>query len=176
MSAYTNYTQFIKDAVALDSLTVRFDCTRPKAGILQMWVPILPQHIWSKISPADAQNKFQNPTPVIGSGPFQVVDWVKDQYVRVVANKNYWGGAPKIDGILFRIYTNQETEAADLQLGRDPVCRRRPGAVSVVRRQIDLDDPQGHRRLLREHGHQLLHAGPLDRAIRCSRTGASATP
>ena len=96
---------------------MRFDCTRPKAGILQMWVPILPQHIWSKISPADAQNKFQNPTPVIGSGPFQVVDWVKDQYVRVVANKNYWGGAPKIDGILFRIYTNQETEAADLRSG-----------------------------------------------------------
>ena len=117
MTAYTNYTQFIKDAVALDPWTVRFDCSRPKAGILQMWVPILPKHIWGKISPADAQNKFQNPTPVIGSGPFQVVDWVKDQYVRVDANKGYWGGAPKIDEILFRIYTNQETEAADLRSG-----------------------------------------------------------
>jgi len=117
MSAYTNYTQFVKDAVALDPSTVRFDCTRSKAGILQMWVPILPAHIWSKISPADAQNKFQNPAPVIGSGPFQVVDWVKDQYVRVKANKSYWGGAPKVDEILFRFYTNQETEAADLRSG-----------------------------------------------------------
>jgi peptide/nickel transport system substrate-binding protein len=117
MTAYTNYTQFIKDAVALDPWTVRFDCSRPKAGILQMWVPILPKHIWGKISPADAQNKFQNPAPVIGSGAFQVVDWVKDQYVRMDANKGYWGGAPKIDEILFRIYTNQETEAADLRSG-----------------------------------------------------------
>jgi peptide/nickel transport system substrate-binding protein len=117
MTAYTNYTQFIKDAVALDPWTVRFDCSRPKAGILQMWVPILPKHIWGKISPADAQNKFQNPAPVIGSGAFQVVDWVKDQYVRLDANKGYWGGAPKIDEILFRIYTNQETEAADLRSG-----------------------------------------------------------
>ena len=117
MTAYTNYTQFIKDAVALDPTTVRFDCTRSKAGILQMWVPILPQHIWSKISPADAANKFQNPAPVVGSGAFQVVQWVKDQYVRLEANKSYWGGAPKIDEILFRIYTNQETEAADLRSG-----------------------------------------------------------
>ena len=117
MTAYTNYTQFIKDAVALDPWTVRFDCSRPKAGILQMWVPILPKHIWGKISPTDAQNKFQNPAPVIGSGAFQVVDWVKDQYVRMDANKGYWGGAPKIDEILFRIYTNQETEAADLRSG-----------------------------------------------------------
>ena len=31
MTAYTNYTQFIKDAVALDPTTVRFDCSRPKA-------------------------------------------------------------------------------------------------------------------------------------------------
>ncbi len=117
MTAYTNYTQFIKDAVAIGPSTVRFDCSRPKANILQMWVPILPRHIWSKISPADAQNKFQNPAPVIGSGAFQVVDWVKDQYLRMDANKGYWGGAPKIDEVLFRIYTNQETEAADLRSG-----------------------------------------------------------
>jgi peptide/nickel transport system substrate-binding protein len=97
--------------------TVRFDCSRPKANILQMWVPIIPQHIWGKIRPSDAQNKFQNPAPVVGSGAFQVVDWVKDQYVRLNANKSYWGGAPKIDEILFRIYTNQETEAADLRSG-----------------------------------------------------------
>ncbi len=46
-------------------------------------------------------------------------------------------------------------------VGLDPVRRRRPRAVSVVRRQDDLDDAQGDRRLLREHGRRLLHAGPV---------------
>ena len=117
MSSYTGYTKSIKDAVAVDPYTVRFDCSSPKAGILQMWVPILPEHIWGKISATAAQNKFQNPTPVIGSGAFQIVDWVKDQYVIVRANRHYWNGAPKVDEILFRFYTNRETEADDLHSG-----------------------------------------------------------
>ena len=28
--------------------------------MLQMWVPIVPEHVWSKVSPKDAANKFQN--------------------------------------------------------------------------------------------------------------------
>jgi peptide/nickel transport system substrate-binding protein len=117
MSAYTTYTTGIKHVTATDDHTAVFTCVKPKAGILQMWVPILPQHVWSKLTPDDAQNKFQNLPPVIGSGPFQVVEWKKGQFVRMEANKGYWNGAPKVDEILFRIYTNQETIAADLKQG-----------------------------------------------------------
>ena len=34
--------------------------------------------------------------PVIGSGPFQVVE-NKAKFTRLVANKGYWRGAPKVD-------------------------------------------------------------------------------
>jgi len=54
---------------------------------------------------------------VIGSGPFQVVQWVKGDYVRLVANKHYWGGAPKIDQLILRMYTNEDTLATDLKQG-----------------------------------------------------------
>ena len=117
MSAYTTYTTGIRHVTTPDDYTAVFTCAKPKAGILQMWVPIIPQHIWGKMTPSEAQNKFQNPPPVIGSGPFQVVEWKKGQYVRMVANKHYWNGAPKVDELLFRIYTNQETIAADLKQG-----------------------------------------------------------
>ena len=63
MASYTSYTVGIKQVVAVDPLTVRFVCSAPKANMLGMWVPIVPAHIWSKISPKAAQNSFQNNPP-----------------------------------------------------------------------------------------------------------------
>jgi len=117
MGAFTTYTNAIKHATAIDDYTVEIECTKPKAGMLQAWVPILPEHIWGKIKPDDAEGKFQNPPPCIGSGAFQVVEWKKSEYVRMVANKEYWGGAPQIDELIFRFYTNQDTMVADLKQG-----------------------------------------------------------
>ena len=117
MAAFTVYTSWIKHVTATDPYTAVFTCSQSKANMLQMWVPILPEHIWSKISPSDARNKFQNPPPIVGSGPFQVVKWVRNQYVVMDANKHYWGGAPKIDEVVFRSYTNADTMAEELQQG-----------------------------------------------------------
>jgi len=117
LSNYSNYTTSIKDAIATDDQTVVFHLTQPRATMLEMWVPIVPQHIWGSISGSAAANKFQNSPPVIGSGPFQVVQWVKGDYVRLVANRHYWGGAPKIDELILRMYTNEDTLATDLRQG-----------------------------------------------------------
>jgi peptide/nickel transport system substrate-binding protein len=117
LASYTGYTKGIESVEAIDDSTVVFTCEKPKATMLQMWVPIVPEHIWSKVSPKDAANKFQNPPPCIGTGPFQVVDAKPGVFVRMKANKNYWGGAPNLDEIIFTIYTNNETLASDLSAG-----------------------------------------------------------
>jgi peptide/nickel transport system substrate-binding protein len=117
MGSYMGYTKGITKVVATDDYTVVFTCEKPKATILQMWVPILPEHIWSKVSPKDAANKFQNLPPCIGTGPFQVVDWKPGVFVRMKANKGYWGGAPTVDELIFTIYTNNDTLASDLSSG-----------------------------------------------------------
>ncbi len=117
MGAFTTYTNALEHTSAVDDYTVRMECSKPKAGILQMLVPILPEHIWGKIDPGDAGSKFQNLPPIVGSGPFQVVEWKKDGFVRMVANKEYWGGAPKIDQLIFRFYANQDTMVQDFKAG-----------------------------------------------------------
>ena len=117
MGNFTSYTQFIDHVTAPDPTTVKIFCTRPKANMLSLWIPILPEHIWSKIPYKAAGASFQNPPPIIGTGPFQVVERKKDEYVRLVANKEYWRGAPKIDEIIFEIYTNQDTMTMDLKSG-----------------------------------------------------------
>jgi len=117
MTNFTTYTDLIKDVVALDNYTVRIDCIKPKANMLGMVIWIVPAHIWSKVSPKAAANSFPNNPPIVGTGPFQTVQWVRGNYVRMVANKHYWRGAPRIDQIIFQYYTNADTMASDLKSG-----------------------------------------------------------
>ena len=133
-------------------------CSKPKADMLQMWVPILPEHIWSKISPNDAQSKFQNTPPIVGSGPFQVVEWKKGEYVRMVANKDYWGGAPKIDELIFQLLHQQGHDGGGPEAGqrrRTATSPRRSTAASSAARAGRRS--RSHERQLREPRLQLLH-------------------
>jgi len=114
---YVGYTEFIDTVKALDASTVVFTCSKPKTNMLGMPIPILPQHIWSKLTAAQITNTFPNKPPMIGTGPFQVVEWKRGEYVRAVANKDYWRGAPKADEVIWSLYKNQDTMAADLKSG-----------------------------------------------------------
>ena len=92
-------------------------CTKPKANMITTWIPILPEHIWSKVSPKAAGASYQNKPPIIGTGPFQTVEVKKGDYVRMVANPTFWGQKPTIDEILFVTYQNPDTMTQDLLAG-----------------------------------------------------------
>jgi peptide/nickel transport system substrate-binding protein len=122
LSNYTMYTNFIKSVVAPDDNTVVFTCTKPKANMLNMWVYIVPEHIWGSISGKSAQGSYQNNPPVVGSGPFQLTEYKKDQYAIMTANKNYWGGAPKIDEVDFAYYQSADTMVQEMKSGSLQGC------------------------------------------------------
>jgi peptide/nickel transport system substrate-binding protein len=117
LTAFLSALDGIKSAEAPDDTTLVITCDRPKADILSMWAPVLPEHIWSKLKTYDEAQKYLNKPPIVGSGPFQVVEWQKGKYIRCVANKEYWGGKPKVDEIIFQVYDNKDTLAQDLKLG-----------------------------------------------------------
>ena len=117
LSAFTSYTTGIEKVEAVDPLTVRITCSEPKANILGMVVPIVPEHIWSTVSPKAAETSYRNAPPIVGTGPFQVVEFKKGDFVRLVANKSYWRGAPQIDELIFQYYTNPDTMIQDLKTG-----------------------------------------------------------
>ena len=107
----------IERAVVVDPLTVRLICSMPKADMLTSPIPIVPEHIWSKISKHAAENTFTNPPPIIGSGPFQMTAFKKGNYVLMKRNPYWWGPKPAIDAIDFENYTNSDSMYEDLTTG-----------------------------------------------------------
>jgi peptide/nickel transport system substrate-binding protein len=68
--------------------------------------PILPKHILSKYP--DINKVPYNIIPV-GTGPFKVVEYDKGSLIKMVANPNYWRGAPKLKEIDYRIIPDENT-------------------------------------------------------------------
>src|SRR5215469_4553432 len=67
-------------------------------------VPILPKHIWQKVS--DKQlSSFKNLNPV-GTGAFTVSSFSPNQSITLKANPNYWGGKPGISTLVFQRFDN----------------------------------------------------------------------
>ena len=81
-------------------------------------VPILPEHIWKNVSPNAATTSYGNKPPIIGSGPYETVAFVKGSYIEMVRNPYYWGKKPAVDTIYFETYQNADTMVADLRSGR----------------------------------------------------------
>lgn len=77
---------------------------------------VLPKHIWGDVEVAKADQQRDLLEEPVGSGPFVFDDFVKDQYVSTVANENYWGGKPKVDGIVIQA-VSQDTAQAQLIKG-----------------------------------------------------------
>ncbi|MCK8060224.1 MULTISPECIES: ABC transporter substrate-binding protein [unclassified Fusibacter] len=87
-------------------------------------LPILPEHIWSKI---EEENNFDygeigaifNDNPV-GSGPY-LVDFHDDTQIRTKRNEDYWGkdtfGMPAPRYISHLIYNSNDTSSLDLKNG-----------------------------------------------------------
>jgi peptide/nickel transport system substrate-binding protein len=98
-----------------DEHTVVFKTKKPSVQMLNTYVYILPKHIWEKV-PEDESKSFKN-EPVIGSGPFQAVEWSEGQFARLETNPDYFRGAPKIDEIIFQFYDNDDTMVQALKNG-----------------------------------------------------------
>ena len=76
----------------------------------------------------------------VGSGPYKVVRWVKDDRLELEANPGYWGQVPRIKRIVFRPVPAEAARAAGLQSGELDVVPLLPPAL--IRR---LDNAPGVR-------------------------------
>jgi peptide/nickel transport system substrate-binding protein len=117
VSLYANYFPATDEIVARDDTTLVWKTKQPTlAPEWPPWVYILPEHIWGEFKSLKEAEGFDN-VPAIGSGPFQLVEWKRGQFIRMRAYKDYWGGAPTIDEVVVRVFKNQEAMVQALKKG-----------------------------------------------------------
>lgn len=127
LSYFYEYVAPIVNIQVPDENTIILSLEEPLSWMPQLWVPILPKHIWEEIDPEEASTTFENSNP-IGTGPFQVVEHKKGQYTRLVANPDYFKGTPQIDEVVFMVYGNASTAVEALKLGEVDILTELPAA------------------------------------------------
>lgn len=104
-------------------------------------LPIVPEHVWGKLPNPD---KFANDKNDVGSGPFVVKSYNQGQSVQMVANKHFWRGAPKIDGVTFVYYKNTDAAVQALKTGElDLVNRLEPAQFKALKGQKNITTTAG---------------------------------
>ncbi len=98
----------------IDDYTIKVTLSEPHAPFLASIAMV-----WSGIvSPASVQeNGYEIAFTPIGTGPFKFVEWVRNDHITLEANKDYWGGAPKIDKLIFRIVPESSVRLLKLEQG-----------------------------------------------------------
>ena len=90
--------------------------------------PILPEHLLAKYS--DFNNLAFNAQP-IGSGPYVVERWLRDDRVEMRANPYYFLGEPAIRHLTVRFIASPAGGTNELETHRDPGLFQRTGLLAV---------------------------------------------
>lgn len=118
---YGSYVSQIKTVEAPDDATVVMTLKKPTPIMERLAVPILPEHIWSKISDEELRQYTNEPDSSppggVGSGPFILTEAREGQYYTFERNDDYWDGPAHISGVEFRLYRNGDAMVQALKNG-----------------------------------------------------------
>ncbi len=110
----------------IDDTTVRLDFEEPVPAFELIPggdLPILPEHIWSDVADPSADTT----TLPVGTGPFEMVELEPDRSNRLVANPDYFKGAPLVDELRLSLVQDPSAAFGGLQSGElDFVTRTLP--------------------------------------------------
>ena len=106
------------DAVEkVDDYTVKFVLAEPLAP----FIANLAMDMFAISSPAAieaAGEAYGTPAAgAVGTGPFSFVEWVEGDHITVEANQDYWGGAPGVDQVVFRVIADDSARFLALKAG-----------------------------------------------------------
>ena len=112
----------IEEVEVVDPYTVRFHLSEPFASLPAH----LAQYGGSMLSPEvikednEAVANGADPGSIvaekpIGTGPFKFESWSPGSEIKLVRNEDYWGGAPDIEGVTYKIVPEELTRVADLE-------------------------------------------------------------
>ncbi|TWG94874.1 dipeptide transport system substrate-binding protein [Mesorhizobium sp. J18] len=113
------FPDLIKSIEKVDDMTVKFVLNQPEAPFLanlaMPFASIMSKEYADKLE-ADGNMNQLNQQP-LGTGPFAFVAYQPDAVIRYKANPDYWGGAQKIDDLVFAITPDASVRYQKLKAG-----------------------------------------------------------
>ncbi|MBI3825953.1 MAG: peptide ABC transporter substrate-binding protein [Candidatus Rokubacteria bacterium] len=130
----------------VDPYTIKINLKRPDAALLAT----LTDRAGMMVSPKVIQERgseLERNAKGAGTGPFEFVEWVKDDHLVIKRNEAYWNkqGGPYLDRIRYRPIPDDTVKLQSLQAGEidvmDYVAPRDVAAVKADRNIVVVDVP-----------------------------------
>jgi len=128
-------TRWVSEVEVVDEYTVNFH-TNGVVPLFDLYLskfPIVPRGYVTEVG-----DEIFAREP-IGTGPFILREWVKDDHITMVRNPDYWGPQPKIDILTFRTVPDIASRVATLLAGEaDVVMDLQPATITEVEKRPNL--------------------------------------
>ena len=147
-ASWSSYLVGVTKITAPNDTTLVMKLKKPSATLPLLPIPIVPEHVWKDVSEKEVKSYSAEPKngqPVVGSGPFRLVQGTADgSTFKFEANPDYWGGTPHIDEVIFQFYKNDDSAVQALIKGEvDFVENITPLEVKSLQSHSDITAHNG---------------------------------
>ncbi len=130
--------------LTVDVVSSEPDATIPQSLSLIMTVP--PNYVTKH------GTRYFNTHPV-GTGPYLFKNWQRGSSITLVANKHYWGGAPKIQNVKFEVIGESNVQLNALKTGAvDLATTLSPQQLSQAPKTLEVAGPEHPMIILDQRG------------------------
>ena len=134
------YTTYFSDVTAPDDQTVVLTLTEaiPNLESQLVFLYVLPEHIWASHTEGKDATEFQN-LEMVGTGPYKMVEYKQGEYTRLEAVKDHFLTPPKVDGVIFQTFENDDALVQAIQTGQIDMATEIPvTTVPALRNTKDV--------------------------------------
>jgi peptide/nickel transport system substrate-binding protein len=138
---FTGYTEGVTAIKTPDEHTVVLETKQPNARLIgDLFVYILPEHVWGKVPVDELTGGYQPELPLVGSGPYIVTEFERSRIVRMEPNPEWRGEAPSFDELQFIRYGTADAVERALTLGEiDFITEVQPATFNRLSEQEGIE-------------------------------------
>lgn len=131
------YAQRIRNVAAVDSSTVRFALSEPYSPFLGRLgtVPLIPKKPFAGLAGPGLRARLLSWGQPVGTGPFKFVSARPGQSIDLLANPDYFRGAPLLDAYNFRVLRDTASIQQALNSGEADLAWLSPVAMGEISEQ-----------------------------------------
>ncbi len=119
--------EYLDHVEVLDNYTLKLYLTKPFVAVVNTMFtdPIIPKHIWESIvgRKGFVASKYEPKlSEVVGTGPYKIVEYKTNEYIKLVANEGYWRGAPAVKNVVIQFVSDGDIQVLMIKKGEIDVA------------------------------------------------------